>query len=101
MSEYIEMAGTSAGGTGAGTAWSGLEPLIQPEPWMQDASCAQTDPDAFFPEKGGSTRAAKSVCAGCGVQAECLEFALRNDERFGIYGGLSERERRALKRRAA
>jgi len=64
------------------------------------ALCAQTDPEAFFPEKGGSTREAKKVCTGCEVRAECLEYALKNDERFGIWGGLSERERRKLKKRA-
>ncbi len=69
--------------------------------WQGDALCAQTDPEAFFPEKGGSTRDAKSICNSCEVQAECLEYALRNDERFGIWGGLSERERRKLKRRTA
>ena len=68
--------------------------------WQADALCAQTDPEAFFPEKGGSTREAKKVCIGCEVRAECLEYALKNDERFGIWGGLSERERRKLKRRA-
>jgi WhiB family redox-sensing transcriptional regulator len=68
--------------------------------WQDRALCAQTDPEAFFPEKGGSTREAKKVCSGCEVRAECLEYALANDERFGIWGGLSERERRKLKRRA-
>jgi len=68
--------------------------------WQEFALCAQTDPEAFFPEKGGSTREAKRVCQGCDVRRECLEFALENDERFGIWGGLSERERRRLKRRA-
>ena len=67
------------------------------EPWRLDALCAETDPEAFFPEKGGSTREAKRVCSGCTVRAECLEFALANDERFGIWGGLSERERRRLR----
>jgi WhiB family redox-sensing transcriptional regulator len=67
--------------------------------WQERALCAQTDPEAFFPEKGGSTREAKKVCTGCDVRAECLEYALANDERFGIWGGLSERERRKLKRR--
>ena len=57
-------------------------------------------PEAFFPEKGGSTREAKKVCVGCEVRSECLEYALANDERFGIWGGLSERERRKLKKRA-
>jgi len=69
--------------------------------WQADALCAQTDPEAFFPEKGGSTRDAKRICASCEVRAECLEYALQNDERFGIWGGLSERERRKLKRRAS
>lgn len=67
--------------------------------WQERALCAQTDPEAFFPEKGGSTREAKKVCVSCDVRAECLEYALENDERFGIWGGLSERERRKLKRR--
>jgi WhiB family redox-sensing transcriptional regulator len=69
------------------------------EDWQERALCAQTDPEAFFPEKGGSTRAAKHTCFGCPVKNECLEYALARDERFGIWGGLSERERRALKRR--
>jgi WhiB family redox-sensing transcriptional regulator len=49
---------------------------------------------------GGSTREAKKVCTTCDVRSECLEYALSNDERFGIWGGLSERERRRLKKRA-
>ncbi|MBG6224161.1 WhiB family redox-sensing transcriptional regulator [Arthrobacter sp. CAN_A2] len=68
--------------------------------WQADALCAQTDPEAFFPEKGGSTRDAKKVCGSCIVKSECLEYALENDERFGIWGGLSERERRRLRKRA-
>lgn len=66
--------------------------------WQDRALCAQTDPEAFFPEKGGSTREAKRICLGCEVRDECLEYALANDERFGIWGGLSERERRRLKK---
>jgi WhiB family redox-sensing transcriptional regulator len=66
--------------------------------WQERALCAQTDPEAFFPEKGGSTREAKKICVGCEVRGECLEYALSNDERFGIWGGLSERERRRVKR---
>ena len=72
-----------------------------PLSWQTDALCAQTDPEAFFPEKGGSTRDAKRICASCDVRDRCLEYALRNDERFGIWGGLSERERRRLKHRAS
>ncbi|MDO4258844.1 MAG: WhiB family transcriptional regulator [Actinomycetaceae bacterium] len=76
-------------------------PLLDgPLAWQQFALCAQTDPEAFFPEKGGSTREAKSVCQACDVREECLEYALANDERFGIWGGLSERERRRIRRTA-
>lgn len=67
--------------------------------WQTRALCAQTDPEAFFPEKGGSTRDAKRICLGCEVRDACLKFALAHDERFGIWGGLSERERRKLKKR--
>jgi WhiB family redox-sensing transcriptional regulator len=70
-------------------------------PWQQEALCAYVDPDVFFPEKGGSSREAKRICAECNVREECLEYALANDERFGIWGGLSERERRRLKRLAS
>ena len=79
-----------------GAVATGLEEPDQD--WQERALCAQTDPEAFFPEKGGSTREAKRICAGCEVRAECLEYALAQDERFGIWGGLSERERRRLRR---
>jgi WhiB family redox-sensing transcriptional regulator len=75
---------------------AGDEPVSDAS-WRLDALCAETDPEAFFPEKGGSTREAKRVCAGCAVRSECLEYALANDERFGIWGGLSERERRRVR----
>ncbi|UOQ91144.1 WhiB family transcriptional regulator [Agromyces endophyticus] len=81
----------------------GVRPVVDDDnqlAWQSDALCAQTDPEAFFPEKGGSTRDAKKICTGCEVRAECLEYALGNDERFGIWGGLSERERRKLRKRA-
>ena len=68
--------------------------------WQDAALCAETDPEAFFPEKGGSVRAAKRTCRACEVRAECLDYALEHDERFGIWGGTSERERRRLKRQA-
>ena len=71
-----------------------------PLAWQTDSLCAQTDPEAFFPEKGGSTRDAKKICTTCEVRTQCLEYALENDERFGIWGGLSERERRKLRKRA-
>ena len=76
------------------------EPGDEEPDWQERALCAQTDPEAFFPEKGGSTREAKRICSGCDVRAECLEYALAHDERFGIWGGLSERERRKFRQRA-
>lgn len=67
-----------------------------PLSWQADSLCAQTDPEMFFPEKGGSTKMAKKVCADCDVRVECLEYALENEQRFGIWGGKSERERRKI-----
>ena len=69
--------------------------------WQDQANCLGVDPDLFFPERGASTREAKEVCRGCVVRLECLEFALVNGEKFGIWGGLSERERRRLRRQRA
>jgi WhiB family redox-sensing transcriptional regulator len=65
--------------------------------WVSQGVCGQVDPELFFPEKGGSTKEAKLVCRSCPVKAECLAFALEHDVRFGVWGGMSERERRALK----
>ena len=103
LSDYVSASERTAdggpGGQGFAGLWStGLE--AEAQSWQERALCAETDPEAFFPEKGGSTREAKKICTGCEVKAECLEFALANDERFGIWGGLSERERRRLRRRA-
>ena len=83
-----------------GIPGSGSEYDEHPLAWQADALCAETDPEAFFPEKGGSTRDAKRICDSCEVRQQCLEYALQNDERFGIWGGLSERERRKLRKRA-
>lgn len=82
--------------------------VIAPPLWTEEAICSSVDPDLFFPEKGGSVRAAKAICRGCPVRTECLEYALafeRGDNgthtsyaEAGIYGGLAPRERRALRR---
>jgi WhiB family redox-sensing transcriptional regulator len=66
--------------------------------WLARAACRGMDPELFFPDRGESTEQAKAVCAACPVRAECLDHALTNVERFGIWGGLSERERRAIRR---
>lgn len=62
------------------------------------ALCAEVDPELHFPDKGGSSRAAKRVCGDCEVRAECLTWALTHGEKYGIWGGLSENERRRLNR---
>jgi WhiB family redox-sensing transcriptional regulator len=74
-------------------------PEDEPLAWQADALCAQTDPEMFFPEKGSSVKDAKRICGQCEVKNICLRYALENEERFGIWGGLSERERRKLRGR--
>lgn len=64
--------------------------------WQSDALCAEVDTEIFFPEKGGSVREAKSICAECLVRAECLDYALVTCQRFGVWGGVAERPRRRL-----
>jgi WhiB family redox-sensing transcriptional regulator len=66
--------------------------------WRAQALCAQTGADFFFPEPGSSVREAKRICALCEMRPACLEYALENDERFGVWGGLSEKERLQLRR---
>jgi WhiB family redox-sensing transcriptional regulator len=66
--------------------------------WQRRANCMGVDPELFFPERGASTREAKEVCRGCVVREDCLEFAIANSEKFGIWGGMSERERRRVRR---
>lgn len=67
--------------------------------WVDEALCTEVDiGDLFFVEKGGSTRPAKRICAGCPVREECLDYALEHDEAFGVWGGLSARERRDIAR---
>ena len=71
---------------------------VEERGWQDQANCLGVDPDLFFPERGASTREAKEVCRGCVVRLDCLEYALDSAEKFGIWGGMSERERRRLRR---
>jgi WhiB family redox-sensing transcriptional regulator len=80
---------------------SGRKQLSLDTSWQDSSNCLGVDPDLFFPERGASTREAKEVCRGCVVRTECLEFALANGEKFGIWGGMSERERRRIRRHRA
>ena len=65
--------------------------------WRADALCAEVGLDLFYPEVGESTAAAKAVCARCAVRPECAQYALDHGERFGIWGGMSVRERRSVR----
>lgn len=67
-------------------------------PWESYAMCAQIDPELHFPKKRNPATAAKKVCAICEVRLDCLEYALANDEQFGIWGGLSRKEREKVKK---
>ncbi len=65
--------------------------------WTEQAVCRSTDPELWFPEKGGSVADAKRICASCPVQLECLAYALAVGEvNFGVWGGLDPRQRRRL-----
>ena len=64
--------------------------------WQDDGLCKESDPEAFFPEKGGSTKQAKAVCRRCPITEKCLQYALENGERYGIWGGQSEHQRRQI-----
>ena len=68
--------------------------------WREVAACAQTDPELWFPTKGGANGLhAKQICGGCPVQAECLQDALESgDVLHGIRGGVSARNRRGMLR---
>lgn len=78
-----------------------LRKLVNRSEWVEDALCAQVDPELWYSEKGGSTREAKRICKQCPVRVQCLEEAMAAGDRHGIWGGLSERERAALARERA
>jgi WhiB family transcriptional regulator, redox-sensing transcriptional regulator len=71
--------------------------------WTRRAACgslpARTADRIFFPERGGSSKRARVICARCPVRADCLAYALEKGEAFGFWGGTSERERRQLRKR--
>lgn len=81
-------------------AWT--EPASIPWPdkpaWMAEAACRGVDPGLFYPERGASTRVPKSICADCPVKVTCLDYAIEQGERTGVWGGTSERQRRTIRR---
>ena len=68
--------------------------------WQEDGLCRQVSPALMFPEPGESADPGKQVCAGCPVLVKCRDHALRHNERFGVWGGLSENDRKRLRRQA-
>jgi len=72
--------------------------LVPALSWQQEALCAQTGSEFFFPEPGSSVREAKQICGLCPIRPACLDHALTYDEQFGVWGGLSEKERHHLRR---
>ncbi len=88
-----------AGKRGAVIGRTPTQPDIVDQDWMAYANCLEVDTQVFFPGKTGSTKEAKAICADCAVREECLEYALAFGDTHGIWGGTSERERRAIKRR--
>lgn len=68
-------------------------------PWEEGAACGRFDPELFFGTTAADERRAKAICNTCPVRPECLIAALSAPIEFGVWGGLNERERRALRRR--
>lgn len=78
-----------------------IDSLPLPPLWQEQAACRSAVGVNFFPERGQTTKEAKAVCAACPVRAECLDYALANREKFGVWGGLSERQRRRVRQERA
>ena len=75
--------------------------LDQERPWVSYAACRDAEPDVFFPGIEGDTSRAVTICGSCAVREQCLDYALSARERYGVWGGTTERERRRMLRRSA
>jgi WhiB family redox-sensing transcriptional regulator len=88
------------------TALEPTEPEVSLD-WQERAACrTNRDPDLFFPHRSDGnanrkTEQAKDVCKGCDVRRDCLLYALRTGQQWGVWGGLSEQELRAIRKKAA
>lgn len=80
---------------------STFEEMLRRPDWFADANCRGLDPELFFPGRGQDVKQAKEVCRRCDVQVECLTYALNNGEKFGVFGGKSEKERRQIRSNVA
>lgn len=76
-------------------------PVYTRPDWHADANCRGMDPELFFPARGESTKPIKAICRRCDVQVECTAYALNNGEHHGIWGGLSEKDRRRIRSKKA
>jgi len=74
-------------------------PITEERPWVVFSACRDKDSDLFFPESKVQERSALAICSTCPVQKECREYAFEADIRFGVWGGMSEKQRRRLARR--
>lgn len=73
--------------------------MSNPRNWITDGACFGSYDARFFPARGDSNKEAKAICFGkCSIREACLEHALTQPERFGIWGGTSERERQEIRR---
>lgn len=76
-----------------------LTPLLEAAPeWTAAANCRGVDPDRFFPARGESHEPAAAICAACVVQDDCLQYALDTRQKHGVWGGVSERARRRMRK---
>lgn len=71
---------------------------IRRQDWRDAALCAQVDPDRWFPAKGETAADVKAICRQCPVRRDCLEYAVVNNEIWGVWGGLNSKERRELRK---
>jgi WhiB family redox-sensing transcriptional regulator len=71
-------------------------PLAEEKPWATFAACAEAEGMTFFPQTKAEARAALAICNVCPVREDCLEHALETNERFGVWGGMTEKERRLM-----
>jgi len=74
---------------------------LDERPWASYAACRIEDPDLFFPGPEGTTDAAVRICGGCPVLDECRDWALGTKVKYGVWGGMTERDRRRVLRRSA
>ncbi|MFM8998909.1 MAG: WhiB family transcriptional regulator [Actinomycetota bacterium] len=74
---------------------------LPPDMWQEDAACHGIAPDVFFPTSEEEAGPALAYCGGCRSREVCLAWALKNGERYGVWGGLTEQQRRRIARYVA